>query len=114
MPMVTIKGEEIDFRPMTREQAALWQQICTELGLHDYCSFRACRRAHRCATRQVLCHQAIRQEINAIVMPLLQERMAKGPETDDAAAVTPVTGGVWPGKPAAARLRPPNGPRRPS
>jgi hypothetical protein len=114
MPMVTIKGEEIDLRPMTREQAAIYRQICTELNLHEYCPFRACRRARRCATRQVLCHQALRQEINAIVEPLLRERLAKGPEAYDAAAVTPVTDGVWPGKPAAARLRPPNGPRRPS
>ena len=77
MPMVTIKGEIVDFRPMTPKQAAIWQQVCTALGLHDYCPFRACRRAHRCATRQVLCHQIMRQEINAIVMPIFEERLAK-------------------------------------
>ena len=83
MTMVTIKGVEIDFRPMTASQAALWQRVCTALGLHHYCSFRACRRAHRCATRQVLCHQALRHEINAIVGPVLRERLAKTAEVND-------------------------------
>jgi hypothetical protein len=77
MPMVTIRGEEVDFRPLTPQQAALLQQVCTALGLHDYCPFHACRRAHRCATRQVLCDQFMRQEINAIVTPIFRERLAK-------------------------------------
>ncbi len=81
MPMVTIRGEEVDLRPMTREQAAIYRQICTELNLHEYCPFRACRRAHRCATRQVLCHQVMRQEINAIVTPIFQEQLAKNTPT---------------------------------
>ncbi len=80
MPMVTIKGTEIDFRPMSQEVTAVLRQICTELGLATYCPFRACRRAHRCATRQVICYQALRQEINAIIKPALQERLAKTSE----------------------------------
>jgi hypothetical protein len=96
MTMVTIRGDQIDLRPMTPVTAAILRQICTELGLPSHCPFRACRRHRRCATKQVLCHQALRQEINAIVMPLLRERLAAGPEADDEAAVTPVTGRVAP------------------
>ncbi len=93
MPMVTIKGTEIDFRPMTPEVAAILRKICTELGLPTHCPFRACRRARRCATRQVLCHQALRQEINAIIRPVIREQAAKGPPDDDSASpVTAVTG----------------------
>ena len=87
MPIITIKGTEIDFRPMTREKAALWQKVCTELGLHTYCPFRACRRHRRCATRQVLCDQIMRQEVNAIVLPAVEARLA-GQSANAGAAAT--------------------------
>jgi len=82
MTMVTIKGVDVDFRPLTAEQAARLQLICTALGLPDYCSFRACRRSRRCATRQVICYQALRHEINAIVDPIFNQRLAQGPQDD--------------------------------
>lgn len=117
MPMITIKGVEIDFRPLSPDEANRLRPICTSLHLHEYCRFRACRRHKRCATRQVLCHQAVRQEINAIIMPVLRRGLAETPpqdgHADDAsppaaaagrrrrrAAVTAATGPVAPRRPS--------------
>jgi hypothetical protein len=96
MPTVTIRGSEVDLSPMTREQAAIYRRICSELGLPECCPFRACRRARHCATRQVLCYQVLRQEINAMLEPEVQARraaMAASAVEAKAAAVTAVTSG---------------------
>lgn len=96
MPMVTIRGTEIDLRPMTPEVASALQHVCTELGLSRYCPFSACKRAHRCATRQVICYQALRQEINAIIRPIIREQAAKAAADDDGQPVSATTDTVVP------------------
>lgn len=66
--------------------AEIMRQVCTELGLADYCPFPACRRRKRCATAQVLCYQILRQDINAMILPELLELAAgagKGDKDDN-------------------------------
>lgn len=58
-----IRGEAIDFRPIPRERAPEVRAFCTKLGLQTGCPFPACKRARRCATRQALCYQSLRPEI---------------------------------------------------
>lgn len=77
--VMRIGGEDVEVRPITPLRARLMRAICTEFGLADFCSFKACRRSRRCATAQVYCYQALRGEINAIIQPALRAR-ASGAE----------------------------------
>ena len=77
---------DIQIRPLHPKRAEFWRAICTRIGLHKACGFKACSRRKGCATRDVLCYQAIRRELNALILPALQARrdgrpMPKWPET---------------------------------
>ena len=80
MKTMRVDGEDVQIRPMRPEWAAFMRDFCTDIGLATGCPLRPCRRARRCATKEVICYQIVREEVNAILMPLLQARAA-GAET---------------------------------
>jgi hypothetical protein len=47
------------------------------IGLYRHCPHAACGRAGRCATRDVLCYQVLREEINAHLRPAVRARLEK-------------------------------------
>ena len=63
---------KMDVQPMKPAVAAFFRRVCTELGIPDGCPLKPCRRQRRCATAQVLCYQALREPINALVLPALR------------------------------------------
>ncbi len=75
---IRVDGEDIEIRPMTPERAAFMREACTHLGLATYCPFRVCRRNRRCGTKDVLCYQIMRQEVNAILLPRSGSRPRRG------------------------------------
>lgn len=77
--VMRIGGEDVEIRPIKPLRARIMRAVCTEFGLAETCSFSACRRGRRCAAAEVYCYQALRQEINAILMPALRAR-ANGAE----------------------------------
>ncbi len=82
------KDEAVDVEALRKEKADMLRAVCTELGLPDNCPFKACRRARRCSTARVICYQVLRQEINALVLPMLRARtdgtpMPEWPTTDE-------------------------------
>jgi hypothetical protein len=52
---------------MRPELAKFIREIATFFDLHEYCPFKVCRRAKACATRQVICYQAMEDEMSPIV-----------------------------------------------
>ena len=47
------------------------------IGLHRHCPHAVCGRAGRCATREVLCYQVLREEINAVLRPIVRKRLER-------------------------------------
>ena len=86
--------ESVSISPLGKELAAALRSICTRLGLATYCPANTCRRAKACATRQVLCWQILREEINPLIQRVLahewQRRVANG-ENPDVAPVKVAT-----------------------
>jgi hypothetical protein len=70
---------EAELRPMEPRVAEFFRAVCTELGLAERCPFKPCRRQRRCATPKVLCYQALRGPINALVQPALRARAEGAP-----------------------------------
>jgi hypothetical protein len=82
--------ERVSISPLGNEAAAALRLICTHLGLATHCPANACKRARACATRQVLCWQIRRYEINQLIQRILahewQRRVANGENVDIAPA----------------------------
>jgi len=53
------------------------RRYCTELGLYRHCGFKACARAGQCATRDVMCYQILREEMNAHLRPYVKELLER-------------------------------------
>lgn len=47
------------------------------IGLSRHCPYAVCGRAGRCATRDVLCYQVLREEMNAVLRPIVRERLER-------------------------------------
>ena len=82
----TADAEEIAAKPIDPDIASFVRPIMTFFGLHRACAFKVCRRAEACATRHVVCYQALDEEMKPIVQSI-RARMwmlavARGEELD--------------------------------
>ena len=75
---IRVGGKDIEIIELTPLWTDIARHACTELGLANVCPFRVCKRNRTCGTRDVLCYQILRQEVNAILLPLLQARANGG------------------------------------
>jgi hypothetical protein len=77
-------------RPMPPEMAGFLRVVTTFFGLHKACPFKSCRLANACATRNVVCYQAIEDHmkpiVNSIVARGWARRVDRGEEMDVAPA----------------------------
>ncbi len=64
---------DLRIEPLDRGTMHFLQAICTWLGFARSCPYGVCRRAARCATREVICWQTLREPLR----PLIQWVMAK-------------------------------------
>lgn len=82
--------EGLVVRPMEERHARLRRLVCTHYELHKKCPFRCCIRANACATRNVVCYQAVRHLLQPVVQSMLahywQRQTAMGKHLDVAPA----------------------------
>ncbi|MCB1497404.1 MAG: hypothetical protein KDJ86_16615 [Bauldia sp.] len=62
-----------------RRMPEIHRMICTALGLAEICTFKACRRARRCTTADVVCYQRHCREIHVMIRPFLEAKAAGRP-----------------------------------
>jgi hypothetical protein len=78
--------ESVRIWPLGKDFAEALRVICTHLGHATYCPAAVCKRARACATRDVLCWQVAREEVNSIILHLMahiwQRRIANGESPD--------------------------------
>ncbi len=76
----------IDARPLNAGTAEALRTITTFFHLHEACPFKVCRRANACATRNVVCYQAVEDEMKPIVQSIVARRwvlaVAEGKDLD--------------------------------
>ena len=75
---------------MQERHARLRRLVCTHYELHKKCPFKCCIRANACATRNVVCYQAVRDLLQPVVQSMLahhwQRQTAMGKHLDVAPA----------------------------
>ena len=63
--------EGLVVKPIDPRRAKLLRLVCTHYELHTVCPLRPCMRANACATRNVVCYQALQDDLQPIVRSLL-------------------------------------------
>ena len=80
----------ISVEPLDPEIADFLRLVMTFFDLHESCRFKVCRRAHACATQQVLCYQEHEEHLKPIVGSIQARHwaraVARGEEMDVAPA----------------------------
>jgi hypothetical protein len=80
---------EISAKPMDPDIASFVRPIMTFFGLHRVCSFKVCRRADACATRHVVCYQALEEEMKPIVRSIRARLWMRAVERGEEPDVAP-------------------------
>jgi len=60
-----------DAEPLDPAIARFLRSICTTFGLHRGCPYKVCRRANACATRNAVCYQAMKADMQPIVLSII-------------------------------------------
>lgn len=78
--------KDVVVRPMDKEMAAVIRAVMTHIGLQTVCPLKPCVRAKACATRHVVCYQAVEEHLRPVVLSALahdwRKRVARGEEMD--------------------------------
>jgi hypothetical protein len=73
-----------------KDHADFVRTVTTFLGLHKSCPFKVCRRAHACATRNVVCYQVLEEHMRPIMFSVISRdwfrAVARGEQIDVAPA----------------------------
>ena len=81
---------EFEAKPYDQDLAPTVRAVTTFLGLHKTCPFKVCRRARACATRNVVCYQALEEHMRPIMFSIISRdwfrAVARGEEIDVAPA----------------------------
>ncbi len=72
-----MSSDDIATLPLPPLLEKLVRRYADVIGLHRVCGHEACRRAKRCATREVMCYQALREPINEQLRPIVRARLEK-------------------------------------
>jgi hypothetical protein len=86
---------KIRVEPMNRGEVLFYSRLTTFLGLHRACRFKVCRRAGACSTRQVLCYQAMEEDLQPIARSLTARRWRNMTERGEKLDIAPVYEADW-------------------
>jgi hypothetical protein len=70
-------SDDIAILPLPPLLEKLVRRYADVIGLHRVCPHEACRRAKRCATREVMCYQVLREPMNERLRPIVRARLEK-------------------------------------
>ncbi|HZP18966.1 MAG TPA: hypothetical protein VFB16_02050 [Bauldia sp.] len=81
---------DLRIEPLDRRAAQMLQAICTWLGFARSCPYGACRRAGRCATREVICWQTLREPLRPLILWVIAKQWQMAVERGEDPDVAPV------------------------
>jgi hypothetical protein len=84
---------EISVEPMDPGIASFLRKITTFFKLHLSCRFKVCRRAGACATRHVVCYQALEEDLKPIVRSIRARAWRRATERGEKPDVSPASQG---------------------
>lgn len=81
----------VSARPLEPGTASFLRKITTAFGLHRACPLKVCRRANACASRNVVCYQALEDEMAPIVRSIRARLWRRAVERGEAPDIAPAS-----------------------